>query len=788
LHPLKFTLRQLARAPGYTAISVLIVAIGVGAVTAIFSALNAVVLRPLALPDPDQLVAVYESNLSHHLPTFEVSLPNYLDWRDRSRSWQSLAALHWVSMLLTGTGEPELFSSRAITANFLPTFGIAPMLGRNFLDEEDRPGGPLVAIVSEQFWRTRLDSQPDVVGRTILFNKKPYTIVGVIPANVILPSGGDILVPMAADATHADRLNHTLQVYGRLKPGVTLEQASAEMKTVAAQIWTEFPQLERGWSNHLVPFNQWVVHDKVRTALAVLFAAVAVLLLIACANLSNLMLVRASGRAHELAVRAALGAGRSHLIRQLVGEAALIATAGGSLGLLLALWTVEALRAAPLPRANEISIDHRVLCMALAVTFLTALLASVGPALRASAAKPQDALKSRSARVTHRSRFRDTMVIAQIALSLTLLVGAALLGRSFLKLLQVDPGFRTEKVLTFGLRPSVYDQHAAAFYDDVLARVQALPDVAAAGTVSSLPLTDDVTSLNVFPLGHAAIPAGQSIQSEWRLVDGDYFGAVKIPLLRGKTFAGFNADEGRRSVILSASLAHELFGDADPIGREIRPGFNNFTLTVIGVVGDVRSHRLGQAPSPTFYWSLHRTTSGTQWLAVRTRGEIAPLITAVRQTVKSIDPAAPLYHVRTLADRRDASLDQERLLLGLLGGFALVALLLAALGTYGVIAFMVQQRTHEIGIRLAIGAGARDVLRLVLREGARLIVIGGALGVLGAFAAARMLASTLYATPTSDSASYLLALSALTIVAFAAVLLPARRATKVDPIIALRSE
>ena len=788
MHDLRHACRSLSKSRGYATVAILIVALGVGAATAIFSAVNGVILRPFALPDPDRLVAVYETNLSRNLTIFSVSAPNYADWRDRSRSWQSLAALDWRTMNLTGHGEPEIIAVRGVTANFLPTFGIAPSLGRNFFDEEDRPNAHRVAIVSDAFWRRHFAASPDVIGCTLLFDNTPYTVVGVTSAAAPLPGNLEVMVPMAADFAREDRLNHEIEVYGRLKPGVTFEQADAEMKATAAQIWADNPQFERGWSARLLPFAHEVVGDNVRNALYVLFGAVAVLLLIACANLSNLMLVRAAARSHELAVRTALGASRWRIIRQLIGEAIVVTVIGGAVGVLLALWAVDALRALPLPRAAEISIDLRVLTLAAGATLLTTLLSSIGPALRASQAQPQDALKSRSSRVTHRSRSRDAMVVAQIALSLTLLIGAALLARSFVKLLHVNPGFTTENVLTVAMRPSSKEARAIAFYDDVIARVATLPGVSAVGTISTLPLTDANTSLNVFPTGTSALPPGESVQAEWRLVDGDYFGAMRIPLLRGKTFAGLPADEARRSMVISTSLARALFGDADPLGREIQPGSGDNKLKVIGVVGDVRSHHLGSAPAPTFYWSLQRFTYGRQKLVVRSSGEVAPLVAAIRQTVKSIDPTVPLSWIRTLAELRADSLQQERLLLGLLGGFAGIALLLAALGTYGVIAFMVEQRTHEIGIRLSIGAQAGDVLRLILGEGARLVLLGGTVGLLGSFVAARVLASTLYQTSSHDAISYAIATLTLAAAAFIAALLPARRATRVDPITALRAE
>jgi putative ABC transport system permease protein len=785
---MKHAFRQLTKSPGYAIISILIVAIGIGAVTTMFSTVSAVILRPFHLPAPERLVAVFEDNLAHNLSVFQVSAPNYADWRDRSQSFQSLAAVDWRAKNLTGHGEPEHIAVRGVTANFLSTFGVNPKFGRDFLSEEDRPGGAQVAIVTERFARSHFANRVDVVGQILLFDNAPYTVVGVIGDDLPLAGPIAVMVPMAVDFRSLDRLNHEFDVYGRLKAGVTVEQADAELKSVAAQIWQEFPQLERGWSAHLVPFDREIVGDSIRTGLFVLLGAVGVLLAIACANLSNLMLVRASGRAHELAVRTALGANRWQIIQQLALEALVISGIGGALGVLCASWAIAFLHQLPLPRAAEITLDLRVLAVACVATALTALLASVGPGLRACRAKPQDALKSRSSRISGGSRGRDAMVVAQIALSLALLIGAALLARSFLKLLRVDPGFKTGQVLTLALRPQGNNARVIPLYNEIVDRVGALPGVAAVGTTSTIPLSSNNTSLNVFPIGLAAIPADQSIQADWRLVLGDYFNAMRIPLLRGKSFVGLSPEEARRSVVISASLAQSLFGNADPIGREIRPGFNNYTLRVIGVVGDVRTHSLGTPPVPAFYWSLHRFTYGSQKLVVRTTGDMAPLVAGIRDIVRQIDPGAPVFWIRPLAEYRAESLEQERLLLGLLGAFAAIALLLAAIGTYGVIGFSVSQRTQEFGVRLAIGAQAADIFKLVLGQGARLVLGGIALGIAAAFIAVRGLSSLLYDTETSDPLSFLIGTAVLAFAALLASFLPARRATRVDPVVALRAE
>lgn len=786
LSDLRFALRSLLKTPGFTAVAMLIVALGIGASTAMFGVVNALVLRPLALPAPDRLAVVYETQLERNRPQFSVSIPNYYDWTQRASSWESLAALGSRSLNLVGGAEPEFVNAGTVTANFLSTFGVVPVLGRNFLADEDRLGGAKVVILSGGFWQRRFGGAREVLGRTLTLDGAAYTVVGITAPGEPLPVDFDLFIPLAADVAQEDRMDHYIDVYGRLKTGVSLEQADAEMKAIAAQIWTEHPQMDRGWSTTIVPLEREIVGDSVRNGVYVLLGAVGVLLLIACANLSNLVLVRATARTHELAVRTALGASRWQIARQLATESLLVTALGGLAGLVGVVWSLEALRSLPLPRAAEIGLDYRVLAVAVAATLLTGLLAGIGPALRASRADPQQALRSRSPQAGARARLRDSMVVAQLALSLTLLIGATLLARSFWRLVQVDPGFNPEQVVTMALRPLANVVATVAFYDAVEREVSALPDVTHVGSISRLPLTPGNTQNDIYSVGPSLLPAGQPVQASWRLIHGDYFGTLQIPLLRGRDFRGMTRAEARTSMVISASLARALWGDEDPLGRQIDRGGNHFT--VIGVVGDVRSQQLGAESIPAFYMSIHRFTFGYQSLAVRTKGEIGPFVSALRQTIRRIDPTVPVFQIRTMNDIRAASLQQERLLIALLGGFAGAALLLAALGTYGVVAFTVQQRTTEIGIRIAIGAQTGDVLRLVLGQSARLAALGLLLGLAGALAGTRVLSSLLYQTPATDLASFALAALVLATAALVASLIPARRAARVDPLTALRAE
>ena len=782
MRTLRYALRQLAATPGFTAIAVLIVAIGIGASTAMFGVVDAVVVKPLALPDADRLVTVYETNLERNVPFFSVSVPNFVDFQARSTSFSAMAAVTWRAMNVTGRGEPQMVQVRTVTANFLRTLGVPLAQGRDFTAEDDRPNGPKVAILSDGYWHRHFGGRPDIVGQILRLDNEAYTIVGVTGAGLPLPGDIEIAVPMQADVATERRMNHELDVFARLKPGVTLAAADRELNGISARMAQSLPAHERGWRTRLVPLVDDIVGDSLRRTLLVLLGAVGLLLLVACANLSNLLLVRASARTFDLAVRRALGESRARAVAQLLVESVVVTAIGGLLGVLIASWSIDALRTLPIARVETMAVDWRVLAVAIAATLLSGIVAGVGPAIRATRVAPQDALQLHGTRVAARSRFRDGMVVAQLGLSLTLLVGAALVARSFWSLLRVDPGFSVDHAVTLAMRPSM---EAEPFYEAVGARVRALPGIESAGFISTLPLgPGGNTSNNVMAPG-SRLAAGESIQASWRLVDGGYFDAMRIPLLRGRTFDGLAPQEARRSLVLSAALAKALFGDADPIGRQVDPGGNNRTLTVIGVVGDVRIERLGADPRPAFYWSFHRFTYGPMRLVVKSQLPTGQIIAAVRREVRAVDPGAPIFQVWTLEEVRAESLSEQRLLLAMLWAFAGVALLLAALGTYGVVAFAVQQRTREFGIRLAIGAEGHDVRRLVLGQAARLTIAGAGLGLAGAIAASRLVATLLFGVTAFDLASYGAATGILAAAVLVAAWWPAYRAGRVSPLVAL---
>lgn len=784
MRTLRYAIRQLAATPGFTAIAVLIVAVGIGAATAMYSTVHAVVLRPLALPHAERLVVVYETNLERNVPIFSVSVPNYVDFKARATSFEAMAAVSWRAMNLTGGGEPQLIQVRQVTASFLGTLGVSMLHGRDFRDAEDRPNGPKVAIVSDGFWRRHFGARPDVVGQVLRLDGDAYAVIGVAATGRPPLEDLDIAVPMQADVAKEDRMNHGLDVVARIKPGVSIGTADRELHAIAGQIArAELPAAERGWRTRLVPLVEDVVSDSLRRTLAVLLGAVGLLLLVACANLSNLLLVRASARTFEIAVRKALGESRARAIGQLVLESVVVTAAGGALGVLLAAWSVDALRTLPLARVSEIAIDPVVLGVAVAATLLSGVAAGVGPAWRATQVSPQQALQANAVRLAPRSRLRDGMIVAQLALSLTLLVGAALVARSFWGLLRVDPGFSTDRVVTLAMRPSV---DAQPFYQEIGSRVRALPGVEAAGLISTLPLgPGGNTSLNVFAPGSPRLAAGQSIQASWRLVDGGYFATMGIPVLRGTSFEGLAPEEAQRGIVLSASLARALFGTIDVAGRDVDPGGGGRKARVIGVVGDVRNRRLAADPRPAFYWSFQRFIYGPMRIVVRSSASTESIVAAVRREVRGLDPGAPIFQVSTLDAVRAESLREERLLLRMLWAFAGTALLLAALGTYGVVAYSAQQRTREFGIRMAVGAGAGDVHRLVLGQAFRLVAIGGVLGLAGAAASGRLVETLLFGIDPLDWPSFAAATGALAMAVLAAAWWPARRAARLNPVEAI---
>jgi putative ABC transport system permease protein len=797
---LRYGARMLLKNPGFTLIVLLTLALGIGANTAIFSVVNAVMLRQLPFANPDRLVRLRESNPERGLASFSVSQPNFLDWRGRNQTFEALAATIGESFNLNAGGEIEVVQGVSITADFLPVLGVRPALGRNFLPEEDRPGGNTrVALITHGFWQRRFGGDRAIVGKTLTISDNTFTVVGVLPESFNWGVRNEVFTPLAPDPA-SNRGNHNLQVIGRLKPEITWEHAFADLNTIARQLAQQYPESNKGWSVTGQKFYDWIVPEQSRRALLVFAGAVIFVLLIACSNVANLLLARGAARQRELAIRLALGAGRGRIVRQLLSEALLLSLVAGGLGLLVALWTVEALKTlnpATLPRLNELSIDGRVLAFSLLISLATGVLFGLFPALQASRPDLNETLKEggrSGGGASGRQRMRGALVITEVALSVVLLIGAGLLLRSFAKLQDVELGFKPENLLTLRLNLPrnryAGDQESWAFYTRLLRETKALPGVQDAALTSSVPLSGlGNTGGEVQIPGRTAAPDGSQPSAAWRVVSPGYLRMLGIPL-RGRDFDERDTAQSQPVTIISEEMARRYWPGEDPLGKPVTlRSLGNKTYTIIGVAGDVRSLGPTTEPGPTVYVSTAVAARAIQSrLVVRTRTEPAAQTAAVRGVLRSIDANVPVIDVQTVEQLLYDSLGSRRFNMFLLGSFAAVALLLASVGLFGVMSYLVLQRTHEIGIRLALGARPQDVFRLVIGRGMLLTSIGAAVGLLAAFGLARYLETLLFQIKPTDALAFTIAPVVLLGVALLACYIPARRATKVDPLDALRCE
>ena len=794
---LRFSARTLARNPAFTIAAVLALALGIGANTAIFSVVNAVALRPFPWKDSGRLVRIWESAPQLGWPRFSTSIPNFIDWRAQNHVYEDIAAWRGAELNLTGLEEAQRVEGGAVTASFFTTLGVQPSRGRFFLPDEEKPGADArVAVISHGLWTRSFGADPKIVGRTLVLNGADSTVVGVLPESFqwVLPS--DILVPLVLDPA-ANRSNHVLIVMGRLRPGVTLERADAEMNGIAARLAAQYPDSNKGWSTQQAQVARWIVNRDVRRALLVLTAAVGFVLLIACANVTNLLLARAAGRRREIAIRAALGAGRMRVVRQLLTESALVGLAGGGAGLLLALWGVDLLRSLnpqTIPRIDEVSVDLRVLAFTLGLSLLTSLVFGLAPALQSSRPDVADALKEggRGAPTgSMRHRARSALVTAEVAFSLVLLVGAGLLLRSFWRLTRVDPGFAPAGVVTMkiNLPESKYPSagEIQTFYEALFARLRAHPGVAGVATVSIVPFGYGNTANEVVIEGRPDDPGGAKASADWRLVSPGYFRAMGIPLHEGRDFESRDG-AGPGVVVVSEAMARRYWPGADPIGKRMRPRGGKDWMTVVGVAGDVAHRGLDEAPAPLLYFCAYSSNWNPMSLVVRTGSDPASVTTAARDAVHALDRDLPVSEVSTLESLRDASVAPQHFNTLLLALFAVLALTLASVGIYGVMAYAVSQRTHEIGIRMALGSPRRDVLRLIVAQAMRPTLAGIVLGLTAALAATRLMQSLLFGVSPRDPVTFLAVAAILVAVALAACLVPARRASRVDPMTALRYE
>jgi putative ABC transport system permease protein len=799
LTDLRYGARALYKRPGFAAVAIITMALGIGANTAIFTVVNALLLTPPALPQPDRLVSVWGTTPT--IPREEASLPDLVDWRAQSTSFATLSGVALTSVNLTGDGDPERVIGARVTGDFLATVGLAPVAGRDFTPEEDRPKAEHVVILSNGLWQRRYGGDPDAVGKTIVINGTPHAIVGVVPASFKLPSlpRPDLIVPLAMDPAEAGRRSDFLFVLGRLKPGVTVEAAETEMKGIATRLAAQYPESNTDWTVQLVPLHELMV-EKLRPALLILLGAVAFVLLIACANVANLMLARATTRHREIAIRAALGAGRWRIARQMLTESVLLALVGGVVGVVVAPWATDLLLLAVPGNPSslaETSIDRWVILFAIGLSVATGLLFGLAPALQVSKVGAGEALKDggRGTAGDSRRRLRGALVASQVGLALVLLVGVGLMVRSFENLQGVELGFDPDHVLTARVTlpkvPYDSDERIAGFYDQLRERVAAVPGVRSVGLVNALPILGGGPFLSFEENGVPEPPPGDTPDANVRVVAPTYLETMRIPMRSGRALAETDRAGAPNALVINETMAQRYWPGQSPIGKQIsfenrdgKPVFRE----IVGVVADIHHEGADSPEVPAAYIPYAQRPSSSLALVARTDGDPAKAAEAVRAAVREIDPNLPVYGVRTMEDALGESLAPRRYGMLLLGLFGLVALVLAAIGIYGVMSYLVAQRTNEIGIRMALGAERRSVLGLVLRQGMLMAVAGVAAGVVVAYGVSRLISSQLYEVSPADPWAFAVATGVLVAVAVVACLVPARRATKVDPMVALHYE
>ena len=807
IQDLRYAVRGLLKKPGFTLIAVMTLALGIGANSAIFSVVDGILLRSLPLPDSESLYAVHRGAASFNRYDGPLSYPQYQDVVQQTRSFQSIGA--WVDsdVNLSEGGRPERVTLRIVLPSLLPTLEVEPMMGRNFLPEETTSGRNHVALITYSLWQRRFGGSEETIGKSVYLDNVDYQIVGILPRDFQFEAPVDLWVPLTTTDPEVNVRNaHFLNVIARLRPGVSEKSAAADLDAVAKYESDNFPDMfppSAGFAFRARPYLDDIVGD-VRLPLYVLLAAVGFVLLIACTNVANLLLAKAAPRQREIALRTALGARRYHLFRQLLTESMLLAIIAGGIGVLLATWGTTALVALSpdsLPRAREIGFDWRVLAFTGVVALATGIVFGLLPAIWGPRVDLSDALKEGSRGSTAGGgRLRKMLVVAEVALSVVLLVGAGLMLRSFSRLRSVDPGFRTDHALTLRVSLPVPEGRISeadadrfmSFFGRALDRLSELPGVTAAGASNMIPLDGNGTDRLIEIEGYVPRDTSDMPGAQNRQATPGWFAAMGIPLIRGRLIERSDDEKTARVLVVSESFANRYFANGDAIGKRIRLGKLTADFpwaTIVGIVGDVRGFALDEPPLPTMYWPVAQIRETPSLaIVVRTENDPAALASAVRDAISQIDRAQPIYDMQTLDQLVAKSLDQRRFTLTLMVLFGVIALVLSAIGIYGVMAFAVTQRTQEIGIRMALGARAIDVLKMVVGSGMFLAAIGVAVGLIGAFALTRLMASLLFGVSPTDLMTFGLVTTGLLMVAFLACYIPARRATKVDPLVALRYE
>jgi putative ABC transport system permease protein len=807
LQDLRYALRQLRKSPGFAAVAVITLGLGIGANTSVFSIVNAVLVQEFPYPDPNQIVLIFNVPLNQPDALSAVSYRDFTECREQNHVFSEMSGNAFHDLTLTGAGEPSIVNTADVTPQIFALLGAKPLAGRTLLPEDGKQGAAPVAVVSENLWRSRFGSDPALIGQAITLDMRPFTVVGILPASFRYPDGAprqDVWISVAQDPLFGPRLfqpgSRVLTGVGRLRPGVSLAQAQAEMNTFGARLAKEFPEEDSGLTIRLEPYRQFVVGN-LKSPLLILLGAVGLVLLIACANIANLLLSRATSREREIAVRISLGAERARIVRQLLTESALLGVLGGVAGVLFAAWGVWALRPflpSDVIRINSIHVGGLVLVFALLLSPAAALAFGLAPALLATPSNLQANIKEGGERIGQRrgQHVRSFLAIAEISLAMVLLVAGGLLIRSFALVISVNPGFDPKNVVEAEVSLPQFEyatpQEWTVFSNELLARLHAQPGLQDSALAAPLPMDRQGEATFAFSIvGAPPLPPGRLPTADYATVSPDYFRVMRIPLLRGRFFSDQDSPSNPKVAIISATLARRYFPNQDPLGRQMRFGFppnSNVPREIVGIVGDVRDAALSRKPGPIMYVPFAQAPLYGGEVVVRSSLSASSVAAGIREAVRSIDKNLPVTDIESFDDALGQSISQERFHTFLLASFSTIALMLAAIGIFGVISYSASQRTREIGIRIALGAERRDILRLILGQGTKLALFGLGIGVVAAFLLTRLMSSLLYSVSATDPVTFGSVTIILLAVALIACYIPARRAMCVDPVVALRYE